>query len=134
MLISVAIKAGTIKILAGWVTSNLSPFLVVVVMTIVGSIMSFFSSTLGVVCPTLFPIVPSITASSGLSPMLIFTAIVIGSQATAISPFSSGGALTLGSCSDEDERKQLFYDLIFKAVPTCATASILVSMVLYFIL
>ena len=33
-----------------------------------------------------------------------------------------------------EERKQLFYDLIFKAVPTCATASILVSMVLYFIL
>ena len=134
MLISVAIKAGTIKILAGWVSANLSPFLVVIVMTIVGSIMSFFSSTLGVVCPTLFPIVPSITTSSGLSPMLIFTAIVIGAQATAISPFSSGGALTLGSCSDEEERKVLFYDLIFKAVPSCATASVLVSIVLYFVL
>lgn len=134
MLISVAIKAGTIKLLANLVTSNLSPFLVTVIMTIVGSIMSFFSSTLGVVCPTLFPIVPTIAKTSALNPMLIFTAIVIGAQATAISPFSSGGALMLGSCSNDTERKQLFYDLIFKAVPTCVCGSMIFSIALYFIL
>lgn len=47
MLISVAIKAGTIKILAGWVGANIPVYLVAIVLSVIAGIMSFFSSTLG---------------------------------------------------------------------------------------
>lgn len=75
--------------------------------------MSLFSSTLGVVTPALFPIIPSIAQSSGLSEALLFTCIVIGAQASAISPFSSGGSLILGAYP-EKYREKLFKDLLVK--------------------
>lgn len=130
MLISVAIKAGTIKILAGWVGSNIPAALVPVAMAIVGGIMSFFSSTLGVVTPALFPIIPSLQAATGINPMVLFVCVVIGAQATAISPFSSGGSLLLGSCSNDEERANLFPKLMFKAIPICLSASVIVSVIL----
>jgi di/tricarboxylate transporter len=118
MLISVAIKAGTIDLLSGWVSSNIPAFFVPIAFAFIGAFMSFFSSTLGVVCPALFPIVPSVAAAAGISPMLLFTCIVIGAQSSAISPFSSGGSLILGSCSNEDDRTELFPKLLFVAIPS----------------
>ncbi|MDF2565024.1 MAG: Dicarboxylate carrier MatC domain protein, partial [Massilibacillus sp.] len=101
---------------------------------IVGGIMSFFSSTLGVVCPALFPIIPSIVETTGLNPMLLFTCVVIGAQATAISPFSSGGSLVLGSCNKEEDRDTLFSQLLLHAVPTCLIAATITSILLFFII
>lgn len=101
MLIQVAIKAGTIDMLASWVGTSLPTAIVPFALAIIGGMMSFFSSTLGVVCPALFPIMPSIAESTGIDAIILFTATVIGAQATAISPFSSGGSLLLGSCSNE---------------------------------
>jgi di/tricarboxylate transporter len=117
MLIAVAIKAGTINLLSGWVSSNISAAFVPVAFGVIAAFMSFFSSTLGVVCPALFPLVPAVAQATGISPMILFTCIVIGSQSSAISPFSSGGSLILGSCSKDDERAALFPKLIFVAVP-----------------
>lgn len=134
MLISVAIKAGTIKILASWIGTNIPPFLVPIALCIVGGIMSFFSSTLGVVTPALFPIVPSIATATGIDPMILFVCIVIGSQATAISPFSSGGSLSLGACSSEEDRNSLFPKLMFRAVPLCLGASTITSIIVFLML
>lgn len=134
MLISVAIKAGTIKILASWIGSNIPVVLVPIALCVIGGIMSFFSSTVGVVTPALFPIIPSVVSATGLNPMLLFACIVIGAQATAISPFSSGGSLLLGACSSEEDRTQLFPKLLFRAVPMCLAASAIVSVLLSIIL
>ena len=134
MLISVAIKAGTITILASWIGTNIPTLLVPIALCIVGGIMSFFSSTLGVVCPALFPIIPSIAAVTGINPMILFTCVVIGAQATAISPFSSGGSLLLGSCTTEEDRNSLFSRLMFRAVPLCLTTSTIVSIIIFIVL
>ncbi|HDX8996962.1 TPA: SLC13 family permease [Klebsiella oxytoca] len=125
MLIQVAIKAGTIDMLASWVGSSLPAAIVPFALAIIGGMMSFFSSTLGVVCPALFPIIPSIASATGINAMILFTATVIGAQATAISPFSSGGSLLLGSCSEDKERNELFPTLLFKAVPMCVFFALL---------
>lgn len=117
MLISVAIEAGSIEILSSWIGSHLPAVTIPLAMCLIAAIMSLFSSTLGVVTPALFPIVPVIAASSGHSTMLLFICIVIGAQASAISPFSSGGSLILGACTSEEGRAQLFPQLLFKAVP-----------------
>ena len=109
-------------------------WLVPLAFSIVGAIMSFFSSTTGVVCPALFPLIPALAVATGLNPTALFTCTVLGAQSSAISPFSSGGSLILGSCGSEEERGQLFNRLLFVAVPIsvgiCAVYNFLVSMVL----
>lgn len=124
MLISVAIKAGTIDLLASWVTTSLPAALVPLAMGVIAAVMSLFSSTLGVVTPALFPTVPSIAAASGIDPMVLFVSIVVGAQASAISPFSSGGSLVLGSCATDEGRAKLFPQLLFQAVPIGGAAAL----------
>jgi len=118
MLISVAIKAGTIVMLSQWVGDTFNPAILPVVVCVVAGIMSFFASTMGVVTPALFPIVPALAIATGMNPAILFAAIVLGAQATSLSPFSSGGSLVLSSAEEED-RPTLYTQLMFKAVPLC---------------
>ncbi len=118
MLISIAIKAGTIDALASWISGNIPALLVPLVFGVVAALMSVFASTLGVVTPALFPMVPALASSMSIDPLVIFVAIVVGAQATSISPFSSGGSLLLGSCTDEKSRTTLFSQLLFRAAPS----------------
>ncbi|TWE05318.1 UIT1 family transporter [Pseudomonas sp. AG1028] len=133
MLISVAIKAGTIDMLASWIGGSIPPMLVPVVFGVVAAFMSLFSSTLGVVTPALFPMVLPISQSLGLEPMVLFIAIVVGAQATSISPFSSGGSLILGSCTSEQSRATLFPQLLFKAAPIGFVAALVFNVLLTFV-
>jgi di/tricarboxylate transporter len=133
MLISVAIKAGTIDALASWIGSSIPPILIPIVFGIIASFMSLFSSTLGVVTPALFPMVPAIASTMGFDPMVLFIAIVVGAQATSISPFSSGGSLILGSCTTEQSRTSLFPQLLFRAAPIGFVAALIFNLVLTFV-
>ena len=133
MLISVAIKAGTIDVLASWIGGSIPPGLVPLVFGIVAAFMSLFSSTLGVVTPALFPMVLPIASALGLEPMVLFIAIVVGAQATSISPFSSGGSLILGSCTSEQSRASLFPQLLFKAAPIGFVAALVFNVLLTFV-
>lgn len=134
MLIAVAVEAGTIEMLSAWIGSNVPVILIPMAFSLVGAIMSFFSSTTGVVCPALFPLIPALAAATGLNPVALFTCTVLGAQSSAISPFSSGGSLILGSCSQEEERNHLFNRLLFVAVPIsvgiCAVYNLAVSFIL----
>ena len=132
MLIAIAIKAGTIDMLASWIGTNIPASLVPLAFGVVAALMSLFSSTLGVVTPALFPIVPSIAGNLGLDPMIIFICIVAGAQATSISPFSSGGSLMLGACPNEEARSGLFSQLLFRAAPIGIVAALIFSIVLTF--
>ena len=134
MLINVAIKAGTIEMLSAWAGSSLPVWIVPMAFSVIGAIMSFFSSTLGVVCPALYPLVPDLAAATGLSPLVLYACIVIGAQSSAISPFSSGGSLVLGSCSTEEERNAMFPRLLFVAVPISVLSATLFNLILSFIL
>ncbi|ECR1835553.1 SLC13 family permease [Campylobacter jejuni] len=133
MLISIAVEAGVIKLFSDLVENEINVIFIPLIMCAIAAFMSLFSSTLGVVTPALFPIVPSIAASSGLSEALLFSCIVVGAQASAISPFSSGGSLILGSCPDKYKEK-LFKDLLIKAVPIGFIAAILATIIMSFIL
>lgn len=134
MLIAVAVEAGTITLLSNWIGSNVPTFLVPIAFSIIGAVMSFFSSTTGVVCPALFPLIPNLAATTGLSAGALFACTVLGAQSGAISPFSSGGSLILGSCGNEEERSELFNRLLFVATPIsvgiAAVFNLAVSMML----
>lgn len=116
MLIAVAVEAGTIDALSTWIGFNVPKPLVPIAFSIVGAIMSFFSSTTGVVAPALFPLIPNLAASAGLSSSVLFACTIIGAQSSAISPFSSGGSLILGSTPKEEDRNMLFNRLLMVAV------------------
>lgn len=116
MLIAVAVEAGTIDALSTWIGFNVPKPLVPIAFSIVGAIMSFFSSTTGVVAPALFPLIPNLAASAGLSSSALFVCTIIGAQSSAISPFSSGGSLILGSTPKEEDRNMLFNRLLMVAV------------------
>ena len=116
MLIAVAVEAGTIDALSTWIGFNVPKPLVPIAFSIVGAIMSFFSSTTGVVAPALFPLIPNLAASAGLSSSALFACTIIGAQSSAISPFSSGGSLILGSTPNEEDRNTLFNRLLMVAV------------------
>lgn len=134
MLIAVAVEAGTIEALSTWIGSNVPAPLVPIAFSIVGAIMSFFSSTTGVVAPALFPLIPGIAASAGINPVALFACTVLGAQSSAISPFSSGGSLIMGSCGNEEERSALFNRLLIVAVPIsvllCAAFNFVVAFIL----
>ena len=116
MLIAVAVEAGTIDALSTWIGFNVPKPLVPIAFSIVGAIMSFFSSTTGVVAPALFPLIPNLAASAGLRSSALFACTIIGAQSSAISPFSSGGSLILGSTPKEEDRNMLFNRLLMVAV------------------
>ena len=134
MLIAVAVKAGTIDALSSWIGSNVPTPLIPLAFSFVGAFMSFFSSTTGVVAPALFPLIPGLAAATGLNPAALFACTILGAQSSAISPFSSGGSLILGSCGKEEERNQLFNRLLFVACPVsvvcCAVYNLIVAIVL----
>jgi di/tricarboxylate transporter len=134
MLIAVAVEAGTIDALSAWIGSNVPRPLVPLAFSVVGAFMSFFSSTTGVVAPALFPLIPSLAASTGLNAATLFACTILGAQSSAISPFSSGGSLILGSCGNEEERNHLFNRLLFVAVPIsvvlCAVYNLAVAFIL----
>lgn len=79
-------------------------------------------------------LIPALAVSTGLNPAVLFACTVLGAQSSAISPFSSGGSLILGSCGNEEERNALFNRLLFVAVPisvvSCAVYNVIVAMVL----
>lgn len=130
MLIEVAIQAGVIDVLSQWVSTNIPLWIIPIAMCVIGACMSLFASTLGVVTPALFPIVPAIALATGYNPMILFVCIVVGAQSSAISPFSSGGSLILGSTPQGTDQPALFNDLLFRAVPLGFGAALLATIVI----
>ena len=74
---------------------------------------------------------PLVKNSSGLTCQLTS---VSTTQISAISPFSSGGSLVLGSCATEEDRNQMFPKLLFKAVPMSVISAIIFSAVMALVL
>ena len=131
MLISLGVKAGVINELSQWLGTNVPVWMIPIVLGVISAVMSVFASTLGVVAPAVFPMVPQLAAVSGLSPVLLFICIIIGAQSSSISPFSSGGSLMLGSAPASIDKDKLFNSLLFKAVPIGVGAAILSTILIH---
>jgi di/tricarboxylate transporter len=114
VLVSLSVKAGMVDMLAGYISGFENENLIGPGLSLVAGIMSLFSSTAGVVIPTLYPMVPSIYGVTGLVPIFLFTAISTGSVATGMSPISTCGMLMLGAVKEE-ETKSMYKQLILIA-------------------
>lgn len=134
MLIALGVKLGIITTLSEWLAHNVPVWVIPVLLCLISAIMSVFSSTLGVVAPTLFPIVPALAITSGLNPLVLFICIVVGAQATAISPFSSGGSLIMASAPADIDKSKFFNQLLFKAIPVGLIAALIAIFALKFVM
>ena len=112
MLINIAINGGLVELLSDWITANINSTFAPYMLTLTASIMSFFAATLGVVIPTLSLLVPSLVATTGLSPILLFTLVSLPGLYTGCSPFSTCGAMALAGLDDDKERDKLFKKLL----------------------
>lgn len=133
MLIGLGVEVGVIYQLTDWLSTNVPIWMIPVLVFVISAIMSIFASTLGVVAPALFPMVPPLAVASGLSPVLLFVCIVLGAQSSSLSPFSSGGSLMLGASQDVIDKDQLFLALLFKAVPIGIVTGIVAILLIQFI-
>lgn len=128
ILVSLAVESGTIDMLVGAVNSTGSPLVVPSLMSGIASIMSLFSSTTGVVIPTLYPPVEQISAATGLAPALLLAVINTGSGLVSVSPLSACGALVLG-CVPEKEAGAI-YKKLFVMAGICFVCGLVISFLL----
>jgi di/tricarboxylate transporter len=133
IIVSLAVTAGSIDMITKAVSNVENPFLVPLIMSIGAGIMSIFSSTTGVVLPTLYPTVSGIAQATGVVPVILLMGIVMGSCATGMSPFSACGGIMLGCVNDEEYAKKMYKYLLiipFISLLLCAIEVAIMVMIL----
>ena len=109
ILIGVATEAGVMDALLSLENRSYPVWLIVPFTALVAGVMSFFSSAISVVIPTMFPLVPGLVTATGVTPAYFYVAIALGAAITALSPFSTGGSIMLSACTDEKKREKLMF-------------------------
>lgn len=128
MLGAIAAKAGTIQLLARSIEG--APHIVIpVAFALIACLMNTFcGSYLGVVAPAMFPVVAAVAHTTGMDPVLLFTCTTVGGLSAGISPFSAGGAMTIGFVKKE-ERDDMFKKTLYFGVPFSAAIALIVVIV-----
>lgn len=108
LLIQTAVKFGVVDDLSAWISANVSGSGAIYALILASVCMSFFSSTLGVVVPSLSTLVPVFSSITGFGPGYLFSLLTVPALLTGYSPFSSAGAITMAGVPDEAERQSIF--------------------------
>jgi di/tricarboxylate transporter len=131
VLIQVATQAGLVEAISNALSNSIPKFLVPAAIVLFAAFLSFFSSSTSTVMPLMYPLVPGLASSLGLNPVTLYTCIFFGGLSTAVSPFSTGGALTIASCADNEVREALPNKMIVAALITPAITIILATLGLF---
>lgn len=107
MLMNIVIGSGGIDILTNLIAGLTTPATVGGVSAMTASIMSWFSSTLGVVVPTLTPTVGDLAREVGgnVTAVGLLSCMLIGSSSACFSPASSVGGMILSSVTGDEKLK-----------------------------
>ena len=111
MLVALGKEAGAMKIISDFLNANTKDGgdTIFYLLALMSSAMSTFASSMGVVMPTFFPLVPGLEITNYA---LAFSVIGVFATFTGYSSFSTGGALVLAGTKDEEERRYLFIRLL----------------------
>ena len=128
LLMHIVLKSGGIDILTQSLASIMTSTTASSVMVMTSAIMSFFSSGLGVVFPTLIPTCQGIIEQLGgnASAIELVAMVVVGGTVSGISPVSTTGALIMSGVATNKDAEQtytpskMFIELF--AWATCAMA------------
>ncbi|MDQ7096535.1 SLC13 family permease [Desulfosporosinus sp. PR] len=127
-LMGIATKAGLLDVLVSLFKNEALPaFLVAPLLSILASFLTIFTSANFVVAPLLFSMVPALSAAMGLNPVGLYASIMIGADATSISPFSDAGAQLIAFAPDElkDRMVTKQFGMVFVVWGMCALAALL---------
>lgn len=116
MLTGIAVDCGLVEVLSRMLGAGIPSVLIPSVLVTVAGVMSFFCGAISVVIPTLFPLVPSLSAGSAISASLLYSAVVLGASITGMSPFSAGGSLVAGSIVETELRDRQIFRQMFLAL------------------
>jgi len=132
VLMNIITISGGITLLSNGLQSVMGPKTASAIMTLVAGIMSFFSSGLGVVFPTLIPTATTIAGNlGGASAVELVASVVVGGTIAGYSPISTGGSLIMAAVSQEEEYKELYPEnKIFIQLFAVAIAGVLISTII----
>ena len=126
-LINVIKKLGGIDLISNFLTSLMTEGTATPILAATSGILSWVSSTTGVVMPALFPIAADVAAefAGSVNFVELISAIVATSFAAAISPLSTGGAIIMSSYSaaretSNEEMNKMFKQLFLLSVTNVA--------------
>ena len=108
ILMNVITISGGIDIMVAALEKVMNKTIAAMVMGVVAGIMSFFSSGLGVVFPTLIPTAAGLSGGLGVSAIELVSVIVIGGTVAGFTPVSTTGALIMAGVSQQKDAEVKF--------------------------
>ncbi|MDE7242474.1 MAG: C4-dicarboxylate ABC transporter, partial [Oscillospiraceae bacterium] len=129
-LVSVIDKLGGINLVSEFLNGFIGPKTAVPIMAATSGILSWVSSTTGVVMPALFPIAHEVAVANGLSYVELIAAITATSFAAAISPLSTGGAIIMSSYSASKETTNEEMNNMFKTLFLLSVANVAINVLM----
>lgn len=131
-LINVIKTLGGIDMISDFLTSLMSARTASPILAATSGILSWVSSTTGVVMPALFPIADSVcqTFGEGVHYVELISAITATSFAAAISPLSTGGAIIMSSYSAARETTTEELNKMFKTLFLLSVANVCMNVLL----
>lgn len=108
ILMNIVKISGGLEIMASSLSMVMNDMTAASIMVIFAGFMSFFTSGLGVVFPTLIPIAGALSDQIGANAVELVAMIVIGGTVTGFSPVSTAGALVMASVSQYEEAAAAF--------------------------
>lgn len=137
-LMELVIKTKGIDLLSNSLATVMNGYTASCIMGVTAGVMSWFSSGLGVVFPTLIPTVASVAQLIGanVDPRELASLVVIGGTFTGVSPISTTGALIVATAmteegGDKDQADHLFLELLIWSVITLVVLSVLALLGVY---
>ena len=103
MLMEAVISVGGVDLMSTGLASIMTPRTAVAIQGLSAGIMSWFSSAIGVVWPTLVPTVSDIAATVGVSPNGRISIMCLTAAFAGLSPASTGGGLILAANATDPE-------------------------------
>ena len=139
MLMETVINVGGVDLLSNTLASVMTPKTAVAIQGLTAGIMSWFSSAIGVVWPTLVPTVGDIAAKVGVSANGLISIMALTAAFAGLSPASTGGGLIMAANATDPEftkekENKLFLQLFGTSALTLALIVVAALVGLYSIL
>ena len=108
ILMNVISLSGGIDIMVSALEKIMGHRTATMIMAVTAGFMSFFSSGLGVVFPTLIPTATGLASGLGVGAVELVTVIVIGGTVSGFTPISTTGALIMAGVAQQENAEEKF--------------------------